>query len=123
MNELLIEVLEVAIYLRHVLGLQLFLQQSIKVEIFKEWMSQYLLNATICSYSLPLVLFEKLVDEVLGIFRDENVMLLRNWVSDLSLFDQEVHSVLIFVEEWRNTNEHLVKEDAKGPPIDSVVMT
>ena len=40
----------------------------------------------------------------------------------LAFFDQEIHSVLITVEEGRHTHEDLVKEDAEGPPIYCVVV-
>mmetsp|Transcript_46424 Transcript_46424/g.61484 ORF Transcript_46424/g.61484 Transcript_46424/m.61484 type:complete len:245 (+) Transcript_46424:821-1555(+) len=43
--------------------------------------------------------------------------------ADRALTDQEVHSVLVAVEEGRDADNHLEDEDAERPPIDREVVT
>lgn len=45
------------------------------------------------------------------------------WEVYLALFNEVIHLVLVFVEEWRNTYDHLVNKDAKCPPINRVIVS
>ena len=50
------------------------------------------------------------------------MMTLRIRPSDLCTFNVEEHPISVLVVEGRNPSEHLVDEDAKGPPVGRLVM-
>ena len=42
---------------------------------------------------------------------------------DWRLSDQEIHAMLISIEEWRDAHDHLKDQDSEGPPIHGEVVT
>lgn len=42
---------------------------------------------------------------------------------NVTLFDEEVHSMFVAMEERRNAYNHLIDENTESPPIDSVIVT
>lgn len=50
-------------------------------------------------------------------------MLLWHWESYFVLLNEEIHFVLVLIEEWRDAHEHFVEQDAQGPPVNRVVMS
>lgn len=110
LDKSLVEVLELSLIdIGLVLWFNLLLHQLFNVEILEEWMLQYLFDASSGTDSLRFSFLQKLGDEVLSILGDEDLVLLWNWESHAGLFDEEVHSMFIFVEEWWNTYEHFVE--------------
>lgn len=85
-------------------------------------MLQDFVSTALGSQALEFILVEQFLNEVLGVFRNKDLVL--DWVRevDVSRLDQVVHLVLVPVEEWRDTHDHLVDQDAQRPPVYSVVV-
>ena len=45
------------------------------------------------------------------------------WEVDWRLSNEEIHTMLVSIEEWWDSNNHLKNEDSKSPPIYSEVMS
>jgi len=122
LNQLLVEVGEVVRDLGLVGGNQLLLFELFEVEVLEPGVREDLFDA-VGSESLSAVLVEELHNEVLGFVG--HVDLVADGVGEVhgALLNEEVHSVLVTMEEGRNTDDHLVNQDSEGPPIDGVVMT
>ena len=109
-HESLVEELELSLVnFWLVLWINLLLHKLFNIEILKEWVLQYLFDVSSSTNSLIFLFVQELGDEVLGIWRDVDLVLLWNWEGHAGLLDEEVHSMLIFVEEWWDTNEHFVE--------------
>jgi len=72
---------------------------------------QDFVSSTLGSQALEFILVEQFLNEVLGVLRHHDLML--DWVREVdgSGLDQVVHLVLVPVEEWRDTHDHLVDQD------------
>jgi uncharacterized membrane protein YwzB len=44
-------------------------------------------------------------------------MLFFLWPSDRGMLDIVVHLMFILVVKWWDADDHLIKEDAQGPPV------
>ena len=62
-------------------------------------------------------------DEVFGVCADLDSVLGSLWPADWRMLDQIIHLVLVRVVKWRDTNYHLIDEDAKRPPVEGFVMS
>lgn len=49
-------------------------------------------------------------------------MPLFDWVGHVRVSDRTVHKMLIFVEEWRDTDKHFIKQNSQSPPIHCVIV-
>ena len=114
--QVFVEVGEVLLNARHVWWRKLLLRQGIDVEVREPGVRQDFLD-TVGSEALRAVLVEQLHNEVLRLGRDRDSVAHWVWEAHWTLPDQEVHSVLVPVEERRNSDNHFEDEDAQGPPI------
>ena len=85
-------------------------------------MRQYLIN-TVRAQTLRSILVQELDDEVLGFGTDRDAMTHRVWEAHRALTDQEVHPVLVAMEEGRNADDHLEDENSERPPVHGEVVT
>jgi len=121
-RQVLVKVGEVILDTWHVRRSQLFLHERVHVEIGEPRVCQDLVNA-IGTKTLRSVLVEELHDEILRLGRHSDSVADGVREAHRALSDQEVHSVLVSVEEGWDTHDHLKNEDAKRPPIHSKVVT
>jgi hypothetical protein len=42
--------------------------------------------------------------------------------ADGGMLDEVVHLMLVFIVEGRDSNDHLIEQDAQGPPIQGVIV-
>ena len=100
---------------------KLLSKKFLPINVFKPLVAKDLIH-TVCTQSCFAILVKKLDDQILSIWGDRDFVAHRVREIHWSFPDEEVHSVLIAVEEWRNTNNHFVNEYTECPPVYSIVM-
>ena len=120
-GQVLVEVGEIVLHSWHVRWRDLFSNKLFNVQVGEPRMCQNLIDA-ISTETLGAVLVKQLNNQVLSFWADRDAM--AHWVGEAhgTLTNQEIHSVLVTVEEWWDANDHLEDEDTKSPPIDREVM-
>jgi len=92
------------------------------VDLIEEWVVKNIFDTLLGTQSFMLVLVEQFDDEVLSIVRDVDFVFHGVGEVNRAGLDQVVHLMFVAVEEGRDTHDHLVDEDAEGPPIYGVVV-
>ena len=107
---------------RNIWRRKLLCKELLPINVFKPLVAEDFIH-TVSTEPCFTVLIKKLYNQVLSIRGDCDFV--AHWVREIhwSFPDEEVHSVLVAVEERRNTNNHLVNEDTKCPPVHCIVMT
>jgi hypothetical protein len=103
-------------------GRELLTQKLLHVEVREPLVGQNLLD-TLGTKAGFAAFVEQPEDQVLGVGRHLNLVTDGIREVDVRLFDQKVHSMLVTVEEWWDSHNHLVNKDTERPPIDRVVVT
>ena len=62
-------------------------------------------------------------DQVLRFRADLDAMLAHLRPANRRVLNQVIHLVLIWVVEWRDSNNHLIDQNAKRPPVESLIMS
>jgi hypothetical protein len=79
--------------------------------------AQDLIDIVSVAESFSLVLVQELGQQVLGVGGHREAVLFLRRPSDGPRLNQEVHFVLVLIVERRNAHDHLIDEDAEGPPV------
>lgn len=107
----------------HVWWVDVVSQKLGLVDVGESLMGEDLLGVTLCTKSLVLILKQKILDQVHNIVGVLDLVLFPVWEHDLCGLNLLHQHVSIWVEEWSDSNKHLVGQDTDGPPIDVFVMT
>ena len=82
--------------------------KHINIKFFEKFMLENFFDSSLSPNSLIFFLGKELVDQVLRLWTDINIMLNWVWECHISLLDQEEHLMLVFMEEWRDSNQDFV---------------
>ena len=103
-GELLVEVLEIVAYFRLVRRFKLFAQEFFRIEASEELMRKHFLQVALGAQALLLVLIQQLLYQISRDRGNFNTVFHLVGEGNGAFLDQEVHSVLVTMEEGWDTN-------------------
>ena len=86
-------------------------------------MLEDLLDVVFVTETLLTIFLEQLRDQIDKLIAVLNLIMSSVWENDFTVLDLVHEYLTLSIEEGRHSNEHLIHQNAKGPPIDISVMT
>lgn len=111
--------------LRDELRLDSLVEHVIDIQVFEPRVRYNLVQAAGRSESVLGCLSQALLNEVLTLWTHGDAVTLRVREEDWLILDQLVHLLIVLTTsiEWRESDNHLISQNAEGPPIDGEGVT
>ena len=121
-RQVLVKVGQVLLHSWHVGWRDLLGDELLDVQVGEPGVRQDLVDA-VRPESLRSILVQQFDDQVLGLGADGDTVAHGVGETHGALTDQEVHPMLVPMEERRDADNHLEDEDAERPPVDGEVVS